>query len=80
MEVPRLFLRTRFSHLLRVFDFFGSYKKEHSGKNATNQLMANVRQALGFVGGLEQLLVSLGPGASLQLTSREAAKINVAGL
>jgi hypothetical protein len=33
--------------------FSGPYKKEHSGKNATNQLMANVRQALGFVGGLE---------------------------
>jgi hypothetical protein len=51
--------------LLRVFDFFGSYKKEHSGKNATNQLMANVRQALGFVGGLEQSVVSLEPGTSL---------------
>jgi hypothetical protein len=66
--------------LLRVFDFFGSYKKEHSGKNATNQLMANVRQALGFAGGSEQSVVSLGPGTSLQLTSRESAKINVAGL
>jgi hypothetical protein len=44
--VPRLFCNTRFSYLLRAFDFFGSYKKEHSGKNATNQLMVNERQPL----------------------------------